>query len=1502
MPRKLVILTLLLLIALPCILLSQARSAFSGDVSKYRDELTTFMGPNLNPEQLANLNSFLIRWDSSAFSKEDMVRIIDLSSQFSARSMRPVPHFNNYLTTLNYFIGYKRDDAFFTNWLRGLSQLAFNPRFTNDNIDRYFKNTGSMIKENVLFESASVKWKVKSNTIKFLHDTVFYVAISDATLTCYSQKDSTELYNVTGRYYPDLQQFRGTKGTVTWEKAGYQAKEVFAELTNYTINTAKSSFSVDSARLTHITYFKEPVTGLLTDQAVSFSNKDKANYPRFETYKKGFRIKNIYEGVNYEGGLSFEGANVKGTGESFIPAKITLFRNDTLYLKISSKEFLFSKTGLTSQETTISLYLDKDSIYHSNLGFSYFATTRQVNLFRTNNPISKSPYFNSFHSLDMYFEYLSWNMNESKIILSRARGAALGQAQFESSSFFNSDYFLQLMGMDDYHPLNRLMRFAEYFYSETFPVVEFATWLNKPLEVVTGLCIDMANKGFVFYDRANNEVTIKKKTKDFLDSYAKKKDYDIINIVSETKAPTDNAILDLKNYNLTVNGVSGVSLSDSQRVAIYPYNRQLVIGKNRSLHFNGVVEAGLFTVFGHYFSFSYDTFKIKLQKIDSIKIAVETEKKDAFDNPIVKEVDNLIQLGTAELFIDNPNNKSGLKSLKQYPIINAITYSYIFYDKIPGLEDVYKQADFYFKVDPFTYENIDHYSNKDMNLSGEFVGGNILKPMRQYLTIQENNSLGFNMIIPEQGIEVYENKGRLYDAINMSNKGLIGSGTLKHLTSTTESEEYKFFPDSMIAQASTFNLETDKSGKFPVLDSKDVAIKWLTRKDEWLATNTVGNSFNMFGNGTTLDGTLKLTPAGLNSKGIINMTDSRITSNLFSLTSNSIKADTADYNLKSASTSGYSFIAENANTDINFDLRLTRFRLNTDSSVVKFPELQYICTMTDFTYNMENRVLSMEQKGKSNTPLLTPDKLLRLNFADLDKPTFFATNNLSDTVAFSSWKGSYHLDQEYIEAENINYIHIADALIQPENGKIVINRRAKIQQMQNAIIALNNRHILHSGKIEIESTRRYTGSAIYDYVGENKDIQMINFPELAVDTLTTSARGYIPVNQNFMLSPAFTYSGDVLLSAKDDLLTFTGAAGIVNKCSSIQSYSIKFKSKIDPKNIMIPVSDKPRDMNDNLVFSGSYINTDSIHIYPAFLSAQKSWTDVGIVNSNGWLYFEKAKGRYLITSREKIADPALPGNMIAFDKNYCILSGEGNLNFGAKFDLVKFTSAGMVIHALDSGQVNIEAILALDFHFSPEALKFMADEIRMMPSLKPVNLNTDLNNKGMKDLMGTAAAAQIKEEMDLFGSSRSLPKEFSYELLLNDVKLFWNEASASFRSGGKIGIGFIGPQPINVYVDGYIEIQRRRSGDMIDIYLKADESTWYYFSYFRGVMMTQSGNNGYNTIISATKMNDRKHPQSSVRVPYTYMIAVEDRLGKFLQRMSGNVNEDSPDSLDGLIK
>ena len=150
MLKKQALLSLFLLLAFPVIIFSQGKSAFTGDPEKFRSELVTFMGPNLKPEQLSILNTFLAKWDSTSFSAENKTRIIDVSSQMSSRYMRPVPHFNDFLATLIVFAENNKDETFFKNWITGLSELAFMPRFSNDNLHRYFKNTGSMIKENIL--------------------------------------------------------------------------------------------------------------------------------------------------------------------------------------------------------------------------------------------------------------------------------------------------------------------------------------------------------------------------------------------------------------------------------------------------------------------------------------------------------------------------------------------------------------------------------------------------------------------------------------------------------------------------------------------------------------------------------------------------------------------------------------------------------------------------------------------------------------------------------------------------------------------------------------------------------------------------------------------------------------------------------------------------------------------------------------------------------------------------------------------------------------------------------------------------------------------------------------------------------------------------------------------------------------------------------------------------------------------------------------------------------
>ncbi|MFZ2286855.1 MAG: hypothetical protein WAV93_07715 [Bacteroidales bacterium] len=1491
---KKILLTLLTVAALSVTLMGQVPSQFSGDTAKFTSELSAFMGTLVSKPQKAEIDHFISLYDSTCFDLRVKDRIINVASQLRGRRLSQVPGFVFFARTLTNFITTEQSQEEISAWLEGLSEMAFDPRYTNNSVEKFIEVTGLLLVDNTIYAAGSVRWKTKDGTVKFVRDTVLKIEIKAVTLKAFLGKDSTEIYDFTGTYYPDVFRLHCQEGRVTWEKAGYDPATVFAMVSDFDIDVTKSEFTCDSSLLTHPTYFQQPVPGRLSDRAVAILSPDKATMPKFETYETRFFIKNIYRGVDYEGGLALEGAIVRGTGTNWFPASVKLYRNDTLAINLVSRNFILSQKTINSYETSSTLYLGTDSVYHTNLGFSYNTETREVSMFRTTSPLSRSPYYDSYHNLDLYFEHLSWDMDNPFIIMSRTRGSSIGAAKFESVSFYNEANFFRLMRLDDIHPLYRVRDYAKAYGSDIFPVDGFAKWMKMPLEQATALCIELANNGFLFYDRNYNEVAIKRKVDDYIASFAKKKDYDAITINSETRDQEENAILDLKSYDLHLAGVRMVSLSDSQKVAIRPYGGRLTVGRNRSISFDGVVQAGLFTIYGKKFSFNYDTFRIKLEKIDSIKIAVETGERDAFGRPVIKPIDNMIEQASAQLFVDDPNNKSGLRSLKQYPIIRSSANSYIFYDDIPGLEGLYERDKFYFKLDPFTYTNIDHYTNEAMSLDGEFIAGGVTEPMRQTLTVQPDTSLGFTMNIPPAGIPIYNGRGRLYNHLSMSNSGMIANGTIEHLTATVKSDTFRLFPEYMISRVKSFEMLRDSLHRFPELKSSDVDIQWLTGTDEWYAVNNEGKDFSMFGNGTTLDGTLVLTPDQLKGKGILNMADARITSETFAFGQSTIKADTSDYYLKALRGDGYGFVASNANTSVDFVTQRASFRLNTDSSLVVFPEIEYISKMTNFEYDIRNKVLDMSQRGRESTKLMSADELLKVPPGRVEKPTFFSTNNMKDTIKFQSGSASYFLQDEYVQIKDINYIPVADALIQPGDGILYIGKGAKIRQTDSALVAVNNRHLIHSAKLNIESSANYYGSGKYSYRNEAGQDQVIEFSEIKVDTLITKAQGYIPVTQNFTLSPAFTFTGDVSLRSREPHLRFTGAAGIITLCPNIRSNPVRFSAAIDPLNVLIPVDDKPRDFNDNLLFSGTFVTLDSAGVYGTFLSERRSWSDNPLISAEGFLFFDKGSDRYRIASLEKLSDLTRHGNMVTFDRNRCLLVSEGRINFAVNYDLLKMSSSGVVTNNTDSSLVEARSMLSFSFYFSPEALKLMADDIRSVPALRAVNLSSEFNSKAMRDLIGEQAAKTLNEELQLFGVARSLPKEYASQIMLNEVTLRWNPYTLSFISTGRIGIGFIGEQPMNIYVDGWVELQRKRSGDQLDIYLKGNDNVWYWFSYFRGMLMSYSSNQSYNDLLSNIKEKTRRDPRANSRVDYVYMLGVRDRLLNFLRRMeSGGMASES---------
>ena len=107
-----------------------------------------------------------------------------------------------------------------------------------------------------------------------------------------------------------------------------------------------------------------------------------------------------------------------------------------------------------------------------------------------------------------------------------------------------------------------------------------------------------------------------------------------------------------------------------------------------------------------------------------------------------------------------------------------------------------------------------------------------------------------------------------------------------------------------------------------------------------------------------------------------------------------------------------------------------------------------------------------------------------------------------------------------------------------------------------------------------------------------------------------------------------------------------------------------------------------------------------------------------------------------------------------------------------------------------------------------------------------------------------------------------------------------------YISQGPIGIGSIGKQQINKYVDGYIEIAKKRTGDVLNIYLEFEKGRyWYYFNYRNNLMQTISSNTEYNNIIRELKDDKRSEKKNKEGEEYSFIISNLRKKTDFLRRV-----------------
>ena len=1503
--KKIPVFLLIILLVIPA--MSQTRE-FSQEGEQFVKDMNNFLTKVNQKKGKKLMEKFTLALNSDYFGRLEKENIYATCNEYlQKKHALAFPHFEHYLSLL---IAFQENNIQMTNY-KVLEAYLFdimpNKKITLRKTDKFILNITELVTKNNLYASNAVKWQLSDNNYQFIKDKkTFKVKVPKTNLTAYAKKDSSNIYETTGEYFPMTRKWIGNGGKITWERAKLPRDQISAALGRYTIDMSKSNFKADSVQFIYTKFFQKPIYGSLSEKVMSIPKNKDPLYPQFQSYRKRFKFSKIFENIDFEGGFLMKGPKIYGQGSKEEKAQIKVYYKDTLRVLATSKLFVLKPKQIISQNTAVSIYLAHDSIYHPGLLFKYNDNNKTIQFIRDGKGLTRAPYIDTYHQVLMDVNLISWNINVPKFDFGVTGGSTEHKARFKSVDFFKIGDYLDIQKMDTKNPLSVIRAYAHRNGSDVFYDVDFANFLKASIPQTKHYLLNICYLGFIDYDSESGVVTVMPRLYNYLKASVGDRDYDVINISSNVQSG-DNAELSLLNYFMKVHGVLQIFLSDSQNVMIYPRNREIVLKKNRNFDFDGKIRAGMFLFAGSNFAFLYDLFKIKMPDIAYMKMQVLSDEYDKNGMPIPVIVKNKIENVSGELLIDMPNNKSGVKASPQYPIFKSFNDSYVYFDSKKIQKGVYHRDKFYFQVYPYEMDSLDNFNRDNIQFDGYFVSGGIFPPFEESLKIQPDYSLGFVRKTPETGTPIYGGKSSFTSKIKLSNQGLRGDGKFEYLTSTSLSNNFIFFPDSMNAVCQKFDNKEQKSGtEYPQVDGQDIYIHYMPQEDELYASNRK-QPFNMMNQQATLTGTLTLRPEGMGGRGMMEFEKAQLHADNFKFKALIADADTSNFNLKSMNMEDFTFKTNNVNSHIDFVKRIGKFHSNGEASFVTFPQNKYICYMDQFTWYMDKEEIEMSADKNKNQ--LVMDKVDTTNMTETQKEDiqlegskFISIHPKQDSLNFMAPSAKYNLRSNIITANKVKLIRVADATIYPGDGHVVVEKRAKMQTLKDSKIMANNvtrYHKMYNCLTNIYGRKDYSASGDYDYLDENNQKETIHFDVITVDTsLQTYAKGHIGISDNFTLSPHFMYSGDVWLHANNQFLNFRGATKISHECDMQKRYWVKFESDINPKDIYIPIGDTIKDINNNKLVAGFFLAHDSTYVYSAFLTPKKGYRDDEIVSTKGFLYFDKGDKKYKIADKEKIKEFTLPGNYMSIHRSICNVYGEGKMNLGLDFGRVKTFGVGNINNTLSDSMVSADMLLGVDFFFNKNALEYFAKDLQNATALEPVDVNREVFKKGLAELVGIDKSEELISQYAIKGQMKKIPKELKTTILFDDLKFDWDSKSRSYISRGKIGIGNVGDFQINKFVDGHIILTKKRSGNVLTMYLQLGDGWWYYFEYARGVMRVVSSIDEFNLIITSMKPDDRRLKAEKGQKPYSYYPTNVNIVKKFLRQFEEPEEEQDDGSGD----
>ena len=1456
--------------------------------------------------------------ETTFFPDTYFTKMVETCNLMETKKMSPYPEIYQYVFSVYSLVNAKQSNASFQAWQSSVDKLLdkSNVKKFEDFIDL----SAGFFSERKIAESSNFKWFYEGGEYSFEFTDKPFIKCSNGNLICRIENrdsktkkeqpfiDSLVLFKTSGTYDPVLKKWDGLGGTLTWEKVGLSKNETFATFKKYDVSCKTPNLSADSVALT-TKYFSKPIFGQLTDRAFTINREEDKVFPQFLSYEKRLRIKNIKENIDYDGGFTMQGASFVGMGTPLDPAKILIYRNNSVFIKVSAQYIYISPSKISSNNAATALYFNTgDSITHGGLNFRYDIDKKMVELGRTNTGNGMSPFHDSYHMVDIFVPKITWKVDEQDIYYTYDFGTSQEQriANFESISYFDERLYDKLQGLEPLHPLAAISKYCYKYDEYIINEGKAATALGKTIEQVKPLLIELSSLGFVNYDLDTKMITVNPKLDNFVLGKVGKKDFD--NMVftsdlrpkelkgfSEEQIKADSNLQTLKELykkqsedrrlmtyfgkmnlgtlEIDLNAVDKVKISDMQNTTVFPEASRVILKENRNFEFSGWINAGKMEINTYSANFNYRDYKFNILKSGESIFRVRPLQITDGTKPIPM-VSNINGI-KGELFVDSPENRSGNdKIIKDFPKLKSSKPSFVYYNAKTIFKGVYDSTRFYYTVAPFDMDSLDDFSEKTLRFKGELTSAGIFPKITEDIKIMADYSFGFATQAPAGGYEFYGVGAKYENKIVLSNNGLQGAGVINFVESTSTSKALNFLPDSTIGLAQFVNRPIEIGVEFPDVNSEEAYITYVPKKNYLRAQSTPKSDLLFFKGEAKLRGQAIVTPKGMRGNGLMTFNTATTVSDDYNFKRWDIDADTSGFSLRNTfadvGENPLAFQAENVEAHISFKERMGEFKSNRGSSQVNFPVNQYICRMDKFSWFMDYAELQLEKSGEKDITIDTD--------MDLVGPNFFSVHPEQDSLQFRSPKAKYDLKLRTIFCEKVEYLEIADARIYPDSMKVVIQKKARMEPFVNAKIVANyitKYHTFTNANVEVTAKRAYLGSGEYPYYDKDSVLTYFQMKKITLDTAyQTYASGVIDEKAGFKLSSEFDYYGKVAILASNPLINFEGATRINHICEKFDKTWMSFSAPIDPKNIQIPVSAKMKNLSGEAISAGivwrNSRDTDSIKLYPTFLSQLADVNDPVVMTASGYLQYNMAAKEFQIASKEKLLNRSEKGNFLALHTESCSLNGQGVVNLGMDYGDAVVDAVGLVNYNQESGETSMNLTARFNMALDKGAMEDVAARINAVEGLKAMDFNSTTFEEALVEWTNLKTADRIKSDYTIKGEIKKLPEQIETVMTITGLRLSSYDKLSSQEKGLITNVESavlvnIFEKPIMKYVPMrafFQQIYSENGGDRFGLQIDIPGGRDYYFDYSmskkEGVMRIVSGDVDFNTAVNAIKEEKRK--------------------------------------------